>query len=208
MYDLLEDAAEQAFDDVISWTCNGTAFKIHNRHAFEKKIMPTYFPNMNSYKSFRRQLNFYGIYQDKNIQDRPDNGKHTELYLCEFMERSKQGLRQFSKAVKGSKPMESTSSSQPIASSQGLCMSPMFQVDTPMSNAVSDTNFTQSLSLTVPNNAQSFPQDPIVGACAGREKGAVRNIYQAFMNQEWEELPFDTTPHDVVSEIIATFGTA
>lgn len=74
MYDLLEDAETYGFEDAVSWTCNGTAFKIHNRRSFEKQIMPRYFPNMNSYKSFRRQLNFYGIYQDKNIQDRPNNG--------------------------------------------------------------------------------------------------------------------------------------
>ena len=131
-----------------------------------------------------------------------------QRYLCEFMERRKQGLRQFSKAAKASKPMESKSSSEPTPSSiQGLCMSPtMLQMEAPMSNAASTNNLPPSAPLMASNK---LSLDPIgITASATREEMATENIYQAFMNQEWEGLPFDVTPRDVVSEIIETFRAA
>jgi hypothetical protein len=79
MYDLLEDAKRKKFDDIVSWVPSGKAFKIHNRLSFEKLIMPLYFPKMNSYKSFRRQLNSYGIYQNRGLCHFPDNGTSTSL---------------------------------------------------------------------------------------------------------------------------------
>jgi hypothetical protein len=249
MYDLLEDAEKQGFEDIVSWTCSGTAFKIHNRRAFEKKIMPSYFPNMNSYKSFRRQLNFYGIYQDKSVQDRPDNGKlvlcleeesvaqsrehfltvaflypttaysheffvRGRRYLCECMERMKQGPHQFSKVAKGSKPMKSKSSCEPTLSSQAGC-APLFQkLEMYTSTGVVENSFTQSASVIAPNSTQQLAPAFINSSSRRRSNTGSRlheangNIYQSFMNQEWDDLPFDMSPSDVVAEIIATFRNA
>jgi hypothetical protein len=74
MYDLLEDAEREGFDDIVSWVPSGRAFQFHNRLSFEKLVMPRYFPKMNVYKSFRRQLNTYGIYKDKSPCNCPENG--------------------------------------------------------------------------------------------------------------------------------------
>jgi hypothetical protein len=75
MYDLLEAAEQDGFEEIISWLPDGKAFKIHSRLAFETKVLPVYFPTMTSYKSFRRQLNLYGIYQDRSMLNAPDNCK-------------------------------------------------------------------------------------------------------------------------------------
>ena len=128
------------------------------------------------------------------------------------MERRKQGQRHLSKAAKRSKPMESKSATElTSAATQGLCMSStMFQMDTPMSNVALDNGFaTLSTSLTAlaPNGMEKLSPDPI-GTGATREQEATTNIYQAFMNQGWEDLPLDVTPRDVVSEIIETFRTS
>jgi hypothetical protein len=61
---LLEHASPlKGLDRVISWTPCGTAFTVHNICAFATIVMPIYFPGMASYKSFRRQLNLYGMTQ-------------------------------------------------------------------------------------------------------------------------------------------------
>jgi hypothetical protein len=68
---LLEHASPlNGLDRVISWTPCGTAFTVHDIHAFVTIVMPIHFPGMASYKSFRRQLNLYGMTQrgsTKNI---------------------------------------------------------------------------------------------------------------------------------------------
>jgi hypothetical protein len=61
---LLEHASPlTSLDRVISWTPCGTAFTVHDIYAFVTIVMPIYFPGMASYKSFRRQLNLYGMTQ-------------------------------------------------------------------------------------------------------------------------------------------------
>ncbi|CAJ1959497.1 unnamed protein product [Cylindrotheca closterium] len=47
--------------DIISWTPSGKTFKIHNVEAFKSKILPKYFPKQSQYKSFKRQLQYYGF---------------------------------------------------------------------------------------------------------------------------------------------------
>ena len=62
LHDVLEDAlSDPALAKVISWEPSGTAFKIHDQTSFVAKVIPRYFPKMKSYKSFRRQLNLYGL---------------------------------------------------------------------------------------------------------------------------------------------------
>ena len=61
LYRMLEDAASKDFEDVVSWLPSGVGFKVHDTKEFEKKIMRKYFTNQTRYKSFLRQLNFYGF---------------------------------------------------------------------------------------------------------------------------------------------------
>jgi hypothetical protein len=78
MYDLLEDVERKGLDDIVSWLPDGKSFKIHSQIGFEQSIMPLYFSGMSSYKSFRRQLNLYGIYQHRHRPNQDANGKFTQ----------------------------------------------------------------------------------------------------------------------------------
>ena len=75
MYDLLADVERKGLDDIVSWLPDGKSFKIHSQIGFEQSIMPLYFSGMSSYKSFRRQLNLYGIYQHRHRPNQDANGK-------------------------------------------------------------------------------------------------------------------------------------
>ncbi len=60
VYEMLEDAEEKGFDDIVSWNHNGDGFTVHNKDRFTKEIVPIYF-NQTRYKSFQRQLSLYGF---------------------------------------------------------------------------------------------------------------------------------------------------
>ena len=62
LHSVLQDAlSDPTLAAIISWDPSGTAFKIHDQRLFVNKVIPRYFPKMKSYKSFRRQLNLYGL---------------------------------------------------------------------------------------------------------------------------------------------------
>jgi len=95
MYDLLEDVERKGLDDIVSWLPDGKSFKIHSQIGFEQSIMPLYFSGMSSYKSFRRQLNLYGIYQHRHRPNQDANAYSHELlirgqrHLCDKIARKK-----------------------------------------------------------------------------------------------------------------------
>ena len=60
LYQLLLDAEEWGFDNIISWTSDGLAIQIHQKEAFVADVLPQYF-DQSHYASFRRQLNLYGF---------------------------------------------------------------------------------------------------------------------------------------------------
>jgi hypothetical protein len=59
LYDMLEDARKAKQEDIVSWMPHGRAFKVHDRHEFETKIMPNYFTE--KYDSFRFLLAQWGF---------------------------------------------------------------------------------------------------------------------------------------------------
>lgn len=95
MYDLLDDVERKGLDDIVSWLPDGKSFKIHSQIGFEQSIMPLYFSGMSSYKSFRRQLNLYGIYQHRHRPNQDANAYSHELlirgqrHLCDKIARKK-----------------------------------------------------------------------------------------------------------------------
>merc|ERR1711865_1224375 len=78
----LEEVTRQGLESIIAWSTGGTTFTIHNQSAFEQWIMPLYFSGMSSYKSFRRQLNLYGIYQHRHRPTQDANGTGFSLCVC------------------------------------------------------------------------------------------------------------------------------
>jgi len=86
IYDLLEEVEERGFDDILSWCEDGKSFRIYNHKAFEETIMPFYFSGMSSYKSFRRQLNLYGIYQHQHAYSH-EHFIRGSRHLCDLIVR-------------------------------------------------------------------------------------------------------------------------
>ena len=60
LYNMLEGVEHDGLSQVVSWYSNGTAFKVHQHALFMDMIVSTYF-NFKKYKSFLRQLSFYGF---------------------------------------------------------------------------------------------------------------------------------------------------
>jgi hypothetical protein len=95
MYDLLEGVERKGYTDIVSWLGDGKSFKIYNQTAFEESVMPLYFSGMSSYKSFRRQLNLYGIYQHRHRPSQDANAYSHEYLirghrnLCDLIGRKK-----------------------------------------------------------------------------------------------------------------------
>jgi len=54
-------SGDTMISSIVSWTPDGKGFYIYDQRLFSDIILPIYFEGMNSYKSFRRQLNLYGI---------------------------------------------------------------------------------------------------------------------------------------------------
>lgn len=62
LYTILEDSSSDEEEcSVISWMPDGKNFKIHDLEAFKLRILPKYLPKQSKYKSFKRQLQYYGF---------------------------------------------------------------------------------------------------------------------------------------------------
>ncbi|KAL3934494.1 MAG: hypothetical protein SGBAC_009806, partial [Bacillariaceae sp.] len=60
VYEMLEGVENSGDEHLVSWVENGRAFRVHYLDGFLEKVIPQYF-NQTKYKSFQRQLNFYGF---------------------------------------------------------------------------------------------------------------------------------------------------
>jgi hypothetical protein len=60
LHRMLMEVEAEGYDDIISFTPKGTAFKIHKPDDFFAKIVPKYF-KQSQLSSFKRQLNLYGF---------------------------------------------------------------------------------------------------------------------------------------------------
>jgi hypothetical protein len=62
LHHILEEVSKDIAEScVISWTPSGKTFKIHDLDGFKGTILPKYLPKQNKYKSFKRQLQYYGF---------------------------------------------------------------------------------------------------------------------------------------------------
>jgi hypothetical protein len=69
LHDMLEDSETEFFDAIVSWFPDGHGFKVHQIGLFAERIIPRYF-NQTKYKSFQRQLNFWGFQRVSEIDHR------------------------------------------------------------------------------------------------------------------------------------------
>eukprot|EP00339_Tiarina_fusa_P023704 CAMPEP_0117060292 /NCGR_PEP_ID=MMETSP0472-20121206/41904_1 /TAXON_ID=693140 ORGANISM="Tiarina fusus, Strain LIS" /NCGR_SAMPLE_ID=MMETSP0472 /ASSEMBLY_ACC=CAM_ASM_000603 /LENGTH=168 /DNA_ID=CAMNT_0004778379 /DNA_START=34 /DNA_END=537 /DNA_ORIENTATION=+ len=60
LHQLICDANENGYEDVISWLPDGKKFKVHDRTKFANEIMPT-FLGTSKYRSFQKNLNMWSF---------------------------------------------------------------------------------------------------------------------------------------------------
>ena len=70
LHQVLDDAETKGFQHIISWHCEGKAFKVHDWKQFEQLLMPIYFASQKKYKSFQRQLNLYEFERLNMVQEK------------------------------------------------------------------------------------------------------------------------------------------
>jgi hypothetical protein len=70
LYRMLVEVESQGNTEIISFTPDGKAFRIHDPDAFLEQVSPKYF-NLSRFNSFVRQLNFYGF---ERLSLGPDRG--------------------------------------------------------------------------------------------------------------------------------------
>ena len=60
LYRMLQTVTEEGKDNIVGWGQDGLSFHVHDTDLFLTDILPSYF-RQTKYKSFQRQLNFYGF---------------------------------------------------------------------------------------------------------------------------------------------------
>jgi len=81
LHRLLEDAAAEGKEDVVSWLPCDTAFRVHNRAEFEETILPRYFNGGRNILSFHRQLQIYGFERLTDRNHREEYGGYWHAYF-------------------------------------------------------------------------------------------------------------------------------
>jgi hypothetical protein len=84
LHHILDQAAENDYEDIASWQAGGSSFKVHQPAEFASKVMPLYF-KQGKYKSFQRQLYLYGFV-------RIETGPHKGGYTHKCFIRNQRGL--------------------------------------------------------------------------------------------------------------------
>jgi len=233
MYDLLEDVERKGLDDIVSWLPDGKSFKIHSQIGFEQSIMPLYFSGMSSYKSFRRQLNLYGIYQHRHRPNQDANAYSHDLLirgqrrLCDKIARKKTNPPSKSKSTSSSSKNgmnnEKNSSTNKKRNRSALIAAIDQRNIRSISESIATPSTTTSgnmdmmrrnmLMKTIYDDELSTRPNPVDVANIGKvnnnnanfNRTIDNNILHSFMGQYWEDLPQNMSSAQVVDEIIATF---
>jgi len=223
MYDLLEDVERKGLDDIVSWLPDGKSFKIHSQIGFEQSIMPLYFSGMSSYKSFRRQLNLYGIYQHRHRPNQDANAYSHELlirgqrHLCDNIARKKTNPPNKNKSGsfssksgcgtgENSCKKRDRSSLLTMMDQRNMKTSPLPRVghQGPMSVS-SSRRVNNTMEMMRRNMLDELSTRPNPVDIANIGKVDKNTMFQSFMSQYWEDLPNHISSRQVVDEIIATF---
>lgn len=163
MYDLLEDVERKGLDDIVSWLPDGKSFKIHSQIGFEQSIMPLYFSGMSSYKSFRRQLNLYGIYQHRHRPNQDANAYSHELlirgqrHLCDKIARKKTNPPNKNKAGSSSSKSNSSADKSSTNNKKRNRSSLLAMIDQQNLKNASEPQVGQQqpISMTLPSSTKS-----------------------------------------------------
>jgi len=183
MYDLLNDVERKGLNDIVSWLPDGKSFKIHSQIGFEQSIMPLYFSGMSSYKSFRRQLNLYGIYQHRHRPNQDANAYSHDLlvrgqrHLCDKIARKKTNPPSKSKTGSSSSKSGYGSDKSNSSSNKKRSRSSLLAMMDQRNMASSSEPRSQQDSMVVPSSIQSNK-----GMDSMRRNMMIKSIYDNEMS--------------------------
>jgi hypothetical protein len=145
--EVCKDISESCF---ISWTPSGKTFKIHDLDGFKDTILPKYLPKQNKYKSFKRQLQYYGFTNyGSNQYGHPSFLRGQKSLICQIEHRA------FKKSKNQTSSSSSTSTSQANDSRESLV--PGASVTTTFTGTLPPANYLPGLfSLPSPSSPSSF----------------------------------------------------
>eukprot|EP00538_Stauroneis_constricta_P005193 CAMPEP_0119546496 /NCGR_PEP_ID=MMETSP1352-20130426/895_1 /TAXON_ID=265584 /ORGANISM="Stauroneis constricta, Strain CCMP1120" /LENGTH=254 /DNA_ID=CAMNT_0007591207 /DNA_START=220 /DNA_END=984 /DNA_ORIENTATION=- len=112
LFNLLNDAAAEGFEDIVSWNASGRSFKIHDRPRFLADVLPRYL-RLKHYKSFVRQCNLWGFSCIHGGRKEPNRGSYQHAHfirgradLCEQVCRMRKKRQPKNKGVRRSPPKQ------------------------------------------------------------------------------------------------------
>jgi hypothetical protein len=143
---MLEEMAAVGDESIVSWQPHGKAFRVHQPDAFARTVMPRYFKEQTKYKSFQRQLHFYGFHRVRK-------GMDTGAYFHRMFIRNQKSmsLRMSCQKHKGKKSTEAVDHHAP-----------------------SDPDFYSAENNVVNKLTNVLQADPILQATATRTKEKMR----------------------------------
>ena len=155
LYEMLEDAEEQGFNDIVSWNSDGNGFMVHDTTSFVMKIIPSYY-NCTKYKSFQRQLSLYGFTRVTSGDNKGLRGHKNFIRGC------KELCRQMKPVASGG---GGTSNSIPMTTSSPSSGSQTKQQASQDSASIPTISLPQSPNSIVPttsnwNSVEAIPKIP------------------------------------------------
>ena len=154
LHEMLETADSEGDASIVSWLDDEKSFRVHNQDAFVKRVMPRYF-KQSKYKSFQRQLNFWGF---ERILDGPGKGGYAHQQfvrnqpsLCHRMKSEGTSNKTF-KITKGQSISVSEETSQASSLTIACCLN---QAQEPQEDESSPSR--RSLEKDIPSWDQVQP---------------------------------------------------
>lgn len=154
LYQMLSDAHEHGFQDIVSWNANGTSFKVHDSVAFTKTIIPKYF-KQTRYKSFQRQLCLYGF--DRVLTGNQKGSRYHKKFVrgnYELMTEIKYCVGMKSKAILEQQTKKTEQEPPPKKNQESKIMRPEKSAPVRQEN---NSNPSQNISLPLLVHSQDSP---------------------------------------------------
>ena len=108
LFSMLQAVEQEGKEHIVSWHPNGLSFQVHNAKKFVEEVLPSHF-RQTKYKSFQRQLNFYGF---ERITSGPLEGSYKHPWFVKGNEGLCKEIKRITQPASVSKPSEVSFSTQ------------------------------------------------------------------------------------------------
>jgi len=93
LYNMLAEAVNAGKESIVAWNPDGKSFKANDPKKFVVEILPNHF-KQTQYKSFQRQLNFYGFVRITHGQS---EGSYENPFICSWKQKTSSKYQENSK---------------------------------------------------------------------------------------------------------------